>query len=62
MSKEVVKVVSGKHHRFEIVRETDVFSTKFFIREDEEHFAGPYASVEDAVAAAEQKKDAGLVA
>lgn len=55
MSKEVVEVIRGKHQQYEIVRETGVFSTKFFLRRDEEHYTGPYDSLADAVAAAEHE-------
>ncbi len=62
MSKEVVEVIRGKHQRYEIVREMGVFSTKFFLRTDEEHYTGPYDSLADAVVAAEHEKAAELQA
>lgn len=62
MSKEVVEVVHGKHQRYEIVKENGVFSTKFFVRKDEEHFSGPYDTLAEAVAAAEREKATELQA
>lgn len=60
MSKTVVEVVQGKHDRYEIVEETGVFSRKFFVRRDEEHFSGPYDSLADAEMAAEREKAAEI--
>jgi len=52
---EVVEVVYGKHHKYEVVRDSGVFSaTKYYLLRDGKAFKGSYSSLRAAVDAAEQ--------
>jgi len=52
---EQVKTIYGKYHKFEIVKDYGVFTTKFYIRRDGEAFRGPYSSLAAAVEAAKRE-------
>ncbi len=55
MSQEVVEVVYGNLHKYEVVRDKGlVFETKFYVRRDGKSFKGPYSSLASAVEAAKQ--------
>ena len=53
MSEQVVEVVHGKHHKYEIVKKTSpIDSIKYYVYRDGSYFKGSYSSLSDAVAAA----------
>ena len=55
MTKEVVEVVYGKTHKYEVIRDKGlVFDTKFYVQRDGKSFKGPYSSLASAVEAAKQ--------
>jgi hypothetical protein len=54
MSETLVEVIYGKHYKYEVVRESGVFSTKYYIRRDGKPFRGPFRSLADAVEAAKE--------
>lgn len=53
--KRVVETIYGKYHKFEIVKDSGVFSTKFYIRRDGEPYKGSYSSLAAAVQAAKDE-------
>lgn len=56
MSKKVVETVYGKHHKYEIVRDSGVLSTKYYVRKEDGSMAsGKFSSLEAAVEWAEEK-------
>jgi hypothetical protein len=56
MSKKVVETVYSKHHKYEIVRDSGVLSTKYYVRkEDGSTAAGSFNSLKAAVEWAEEK-------
>ena len=55
MSKEVVEVIYGKVHKYEVIRDKGlVFETKFYVHRDGNSFKGPYSSLAKAVEVAKQ--------
>lgn len=54
MSRTVVETVYGKYSKYEIVRDSGMFSTSVYLLKDGK-YAGSYGSVEAAVAAAKSK-------
>lgn len=56
-NKEVVETIYGKHHKYEIVKDSGgVFgSIKFNIYRDGSYYKGSYSSLADAVAKAKQE-------
>ena len=56
MSKETVETIYGKHHKYEIIQDSGLMSTKYYVYRDGEYYKGYYDSLAKAVAAA---RDAG---
>ena len=56
-SKTVVETIYGKYSKFEIVKDSGVMSTKFYVRKDGKPHRGSFSSLAAAVEAA--KKEAG---
>lgn len=54
-SEKVVETVYGKYYKFDVVKKSDIFGTKFFVRKDGKPHRGPFSSLRDAVAAAENE-------
>lgn len=54
MGKEVVETIYGKYSKFEVVKDSGSFSTKFYVRKDGKPHKGAYSSLRAAVEAAEQ--------
>ena len=53
--KALVETVYGKYHKFEIMKESSVFSTKFYVYKDGKYHKGSYSSLNDAVNAAKKE-------
>lgn len=55
--KEIVETIYGKHHKFEIVRDSGGLfrSINFYVRKDGKPFKGSYSSLADAVDAAKKE-------
>lgn len=45
----VIETIYGKYHKLEIVKDSGIWSTKFYILKDGESFRGPYSSLSAAV-------------
>jgi hypothetical protein len=57
MSREVVvETVYGKYHKYEVIKKSDTFGTKFYVHKDGKPFKGSYSSLSIAV---EVAKSAG---
>lgn len=56
-NKELIETIYGKYCKYEIVRESSIFSTKFYIYRDGKYHRGSFSSLADAVEAA--RKEAG---
>ena len=54
-SEEIVEVVYGKYHKFEIVKKSDVFGTKFYLRKYGSSYKGSYSRLDAAVNAAKNE-------
>lgn len=54
-SKKVVETVYGKYSKYEIVKKSSAFSTKFYVRKDGDVASGKFSSLKDAVEWAEKK-------
>lgn len=54
--KPVVETIYGEFHKFDIVKDSGLWSTKFYIRKDGKPFKGPYPALTRAVEAAKQER------
>ena len=54
---EVIETIYGKHSKYEIVRESGIFSTKFYIYRNGKYYRGSFDSLATAVEAA--RREAG---
>ena len=54
--KPVIETIYGKYHKYEVVKDSGVFSTTFYVRKDGESFKGPYSSLARAVEVAKEQK------
>ena len=58
MSKEVVEVVYGKHEKYEVIKDTSVFtSPKYFVQSSSGKTSGTFSSLAAAVEWAEERKN-----
>jgi len=55
-SRKVVETIYGKYSKYEIVRKSGVFSTKFYVRKDGDVVSGTFSSLKAAVEWAKSKK------
>jgi len=55
MAKKIVETIYGKYSKYEIVKNSGVFSTKFYVRKDGEVVTGSFSSLKAAVEWAEKK-------
>jgi hypothetical protein len=49
MSKEVIEVIYGKHLRYDIVRSTSFFDTKYYVRTSDGRMHGLFSGLDRAV-------------
>ena len=49
MSKEVIEVIYGKHLRYDIVRSTSFFDTKYYVRTSDGRTHGSFGGLDRAV-------------
>lgn len=54
-STKVVETVYGKYSKYEIVKKSGTFSTKFYVRKDGDVASGKFSSLKAAVEWAEKK-------
>jgi len=52
--KPVVETVYGKYSKFEVVKDSGTFSTKFYVHKDGKPHRGSFSSLADAVRAAQE--------
>lgn len=50
--KKVVETVYGKFSKYEIIKDSGMLTTKFYVRKDGKPYRGSFSSLESAVAAA----------
>lgn len=53
--KPVIETIYGKYHKFEIVKDSGVLTTKFYVRKDGKPYKGSYSSLASAVEAAKRE-------
>lgn len=54
--KTVVETIIGKHHKYEIMKESHVIgSTKYYVYKDGKPYRGSFSSLRDAVEAAKNE-------
>ncbi len=55
MSKKVIETIYGKYSKFEIVKTSGMFSSKFYVYKDGKPYRGEYSSLRAAVEAAKSE-------
>jgi hypothetical protein len=49
MSKQVVEVIYGKHLRYDVVRSTSIFDTKYYVHTSDGRIHGSFSGLDRAV-------------
>jgi hypothetical protein len=55
MAHEVIETIYGKLHKFEIIKDSRTFTTKFLIYRDGKYYRGEFSSLKDAVEVARKE-------